>query len=61
MIGLGVLECHTSLQQIMGWESSDVVRFDIRTFLQGQTRVSKLKSACFPLIIATRGVECETI
>ena len=29
----------------MGWESSDVVRFDLGRLLQGQTRVARLKSA----------------
>ena len=28
---------------IMGWESVDVVRFDLRPLLQGQTRKAKLK------------------
>ena len=29
----------------MGWESSDVVRFDIGLLFQGQMKVVKLKSA----------------
>ena len=29
----------------MGWESFDVVRFDLGPLLQGQTRIAKLKSA----------------
>ena len=29
----------------MGWESVGVVRFDLGPFLQGQTRIAKLKSA----------------
>ena len=29
----------------MGWESSDVVRFDLGPLLQGQMRIPKLKSA----------------
>ena len=29
----------------MGWESSDVVRFDLEHLLQGQMRTSKLKRA----------------
>ena len=44
----------------MGWESSDVVRFDLEPFLQGQTRTSKLKGAYNSLIIDPRGLECET-
>ena len=27
----------------MGWESFDVVRFDLGPFLQGQTRIAKSK------------------
>ena len=34
----------------MGWESGDVVRFDLESLLQGQTNIAKLKSAYnFPL------------
>ena len=44
----------------MGWESADVVRFDLGPFLQGQTRISKLKSAYNLLICGTRGLQCET-
>ena len=29
----------------MGWESFDVVRFDLGPLLQSQTRIAKLKSA----------------
>ena len=29
----------------MGWESLDVVQFDLGPLLQGQTRITKLKSA----------------
>ena len=35
----------------MGWESFDVVRFDLRPLLQGQMRIAKLKSADNSLII----------
>ena len=35
-----------------GWESSDVVRFDLGPLLQGQMRVAKLKNAYNLLIIA---------
>ena len=41
---------------IMGWESSGVVRFDIGPLLQGQTRTAKLKSAYNLLIIGPRGL-----
>ena len=44
----------------MGWESSDVVRFDLGPLLQGQTRIAKLKSAYNSLIIGPRGLQCET-
>ena len=44
----------------MGWESFDVVRFDIVPLLQGQTRVAKLKHAYNMLIIGPRGLQCET-
>ena len=35
----------------MGWESFDVIRFDLGPLLQGQTRIDKLKSAYNSLII----------
>ena len=35
----------------MGWESSDVVKFDRRPLLQGQTWGAKLKSAKTWLIV----------
>ena len=44
----------------MGWESVDVVRFDIEPLLQGQTRIPKLKSAYNSLIIGPRGLEWKT-
>ena len=44
----------------MGWESSDVFRFDLGPLLQGQTRIAKLKSAYNLLIIGPRGLESET-
>ena len=44
----------------MGWESSDVVRFDLEPLLQGQTMTVKLKSAYNSLIIDPRGSQCET-
>ena len=43
----------------MGWESFDVVRFDLGPLLQGQTRIAKVKSAYW-LIIGPRGMQCET-
>ena len=44
----------------MGWESFDVVRFDLGPFVQGQTRIVKLKSAYNSLIMGPRGLQCET-
>ena len=38
----------------MGWESFGVVIFDLGPFLQGQTRIAKLKSAYNWLIIGPR-------
>ena len=43
----------------MGWESFDVVRFDLGPLLQGQTSIGKLKSAYNLLIIGPRGLQCE--
>ena len=40
----------------MGWESFDVVRFDIGPLLQGQMRIPKLKSAYNSLIIGRTGL-----
>ena len=40
----------------MGCDSSDVVRFDLGSPLQGQTRIAKLKSAYNSLIIGPRGL-----
>ena len=39
----------------MGWESFDVVRFDLEPLLQGQISTAKLKSAYNSLIIYPRG------
>ena len=44
---------------IIGWESSDVVRFDLGPLLQGQTRTAKGKSAYNLLIIGPGGLQCE--
>ena len=44
----------------MGWESVDVVRFDLGPLLQGHTRIPKLKSAYNSLIIGPRGLEWKT-
>ena len=44
----------------MGWESFDVVRFDLEPLFQGDTRIAKLKSAYNLLIIGPRCLQCET-
>ena len=44
----------------MGLVSLDVITFDLGPILQGQTRMTKLKSAYNSLIIGVRGWECET-
>ena len=40
----------------MGWESIGVVRFDLGPLLQGQMRITKLKSAYNSFIIGPRGL-----
>ena len=40
----------------MGWESFDVIRFDLEPFLQGQTSTANLKSDYNSLIIDPRGL-----
>ena len=44
----------------MVWESFGVVRFDLGTLVQGQTRIAKLKSTYSSLIMGPRGLQCET-
>ena len=44
----------------MGWEYSDVVRFDLGPLIQGQTRIAKLKSAYNSLVIDPTGLQCES-
>ena len=39
----------------MGWESYDVVGFDLGPLLRGQTRIAKLKTAYNSLIIGISG------
>ena len=67
---LGPLQCQTRIQKlvsayktnllvIMGWESSDMARFDLGPFHQGQTRVAKLNRANNLLITSPRGLQCE--
>ena len=40
----------------MGWKSFGVVRFDLGSLVQGQTRIAKPKSAYNSLIIGPRGL-----
>ena len=40
----------------MGWESFDVLRFDLVPLLQGQTRIAKVKNAYNLIIIGPRGL-----
>ena len=44
----------------MGLEPFDVVRCELGPLLQGQTRITKLKSAYNSLLIGPRGLQCET-
>ena len=44
----------------MGWESCDVVRFDLGPLLQGPTRIAKPKRAYNSLIIGPTGFGFET-
>ena len=44
----------------MGWESSDVVTFDLVPLLQGQMRIAKLKNAYNSLTIGPRVLQCKT-
>ena len=44
----------------MGWESYDMVRFDLGPLLQGKMIIAKLKSAYNLLIIGPRGLQHET-
>ena len=60
IIGPRGLQFETNLLEIMGWESSGVVRFNLGPLLQGQTRIAKIKSAYNSLIIDPRGLRCET-
>ena len=43
-------------QEIMGWESSGVVGFDLGLLLQGQTNITKLKCAYNSRIFGPRGL-----
>ena len=40
----------------MGWESFDVVRFDLGPLVQRQTKIAKIKNAYKSLIIGPTGL-----
>ena len=42
----------------MGWESSDVVRFDLGPLIQGQTRIVKVKTVYNSLILGYGVLKC---
>ena len=56
IIGYRGLQCETNLYEIMGWESSDVVGFNLGPLLQGQMRTAQLKSAYNSLIIVKKPI-----
>ena len=41
IIGPRGLQFETNLQEVTGWESLDVFRFDLGPLLQGQARIAK--------------------
>ena len=43
----------------MGWESFDVVRFDLWPLFQGQMGIAKIKNAYNSLIRVSRGLQCH--
>ena len=44
------------IQEIRGWESSGVVRFNLGSLLQGQIKIAKPKNGYNSLIIGPRGL-----
>ena len=44
----------------MGWEPFDVVRFDLESLLQGQTRITNTKSAYNSLIFGPRVLQYKS-
>ena len=52
-----VQEIWDNLQEIMNWESSGMVGFDLEPLLPGQMRIDKLKSAYNSLNIGPGGLE----
>ena len=58
LIGPRGLVYEANLQEIMAWESSDVVRFDLGPLLQGKTIIAKVENAYNLLIIGPRCMQC---
>ena len=58
IIGPKGFACETNQKEIIGWESSDIVRFEPGPLFRGQMRIAKLRSACNTLIIGPRGLQC---
>ena len=58
IIGPRDLGWQTNLYEIMNWQSSGVVGFDLEPLLQGQTRIAKAKSAHNLLIFGLRDLGC---
>ena len=50
------LQCETNLYQIMDWETSGVLRFDLEPLLQGQTRIGTLIT-CLLLVLEACNVK----
>ena len=47
-------------RKFMGWESSDVVTFNLGPFLQGQMMIAKLKIVYNSLIVGPAVLQYET-
>ena len=60
IIGPRGLQCETNFLEIMGWESSDVVRFDLGPPPSRLNEDKIVKSANNRLIIGPRGVQFKT-
>ena len=58
---LEVCSLKLTYRKSFGWESSDVVRFDLEPLSQGRASTAKLKSSDNSLFTDPRGLQCETI
>ena len=56
IVGPRGLQCENNLKEIRGWESFDVVSFDLWPLLQGQTRIAKNRSDYNLLILGRRSM-----